>query len=154
MRLLWALVVVLVIVGITGCSSPPSTEKTVQAKPVAKEKEEVIISDTIEVEAGYYRYFKIYTPVNAENIRLKGNFRAYGGSGNDIIVLIMDETNFINWENGHEAYTLYNSGKVTVGEFNVPLLSGKTYYLVLDNSFSVLSNKGVEIKAMMTYIIS
>jgi hypothetical protein len=74
--------------------------------------------------------------------RVSAKFRAQGGSGNDIEVYILDEDGFENWSNGHQTSTYYNSGKVTVGRFNINLAPGK-YFLVMNNKFSMVSNKVV-----------
>lgn len=77
-----------------------------------------------------------------EVTRVAAKFRARGGSGNDIEVFIVDEDGFENWRNGHQVPTYYNSGRVTVGRFDVRLRPGK-YFLVMSNTFSTFSNKVV-----------
>jgi hypothetical protein len=74
--------------------------------------------------------------------RVAAKFRARGGSGNDIEVYILDEDGFENWRNGHRVGTYYNSGRLTVGRFDVTLRPGK-YFLVMNNKFSAVSNKVV-----------
>jgi hypothetical protein len=74
--------------------------------------------------------------------RVAAKFRARGGSGNDIEVYIFDEEGFENWSNGHATKTYFNSGRVTVGHFDVRLATGK-YFLVMSNKFSIVSNKVV-----------
>jgi len=56
--------------------------------------------------------------------------------------LFSTPTGFENWKNHHSASTYYNSGKVTVGTIDAQLGSG-TYFLVFDNTFSLLSNKAI-----------
>ena len=80
---------------------------------------------------------EVYRPAH-----VVGRFRAQGGSGNDIRVMILDADQLENWKNGHQTNTYYNSQKVTVGTINVGLNRG-TYYLVFDNTFSAVSNKAV-----------
>lgn len=79
-----------------------------------------------------------------EVTRIAGRFRARGGSGNDVEVFILDEDGFENWRNGHRAGTYYNSGRATVGRFDVTLRPGN-YYLVMNNRFSSVSNKIVNL---------
>jgi hypothetical protein len=73
-----------------------------------------------------------------------GRFTAQGGSGNNIEIFIMDADGFTNYKNGNTAQTFYNSGRVTVGNFKVVLPRG-VYYFVLNNKFSWLSSKAVQI---------
>jgi hypothetical protein len=91
-------------------------------------------------------------PPGATGVQLQGSFTASGGSGNDVEVYVLPETDFVNWQNRHGAKTYYNSGKVTVGNLNLTLPSDAgSYYLVFDNRFSLLSQKSVRLNATFTY---
>lgn len=109
-----------------------------------------IVNGTITVPAGYYRAYSVSVTSSMENARIIGTFTASGGRGNDIKVYVMDETNYINWKNGHQASTFYNSGKVTTGSFTVYVSSGK-YYIVYDNTFSIISDKDVTTRVDLKY---
>lgn len=78
---------------------------------------------------------------------LQGRFQAQGGTGNDIEVFLLDEEGFTNYKNGHSTGTYYNSKQVTAGSFNVNLAAGR-YFLVLNNNFSLLSNKIVSFSVL------
>lgn len=73
-----------------------------------------------------------------------GRFRARGGARNDVEVYILDSDGYENFRNGNSAETYYNSGRKTVGNFNVRLGKGQ-YYLVINNRFSTFSSKAVEL---------
>jgi hypothetical protein len=73
------------------------------------------------------------------------------GSGNDVEVLLADEDNFTNWRNRHPAQVLYQSGKVTVGEIDVPINTPGNYYLVFNNAFSAFAAKTVEANVELRY---
>jgi len=109
-----------------------------------------VVNGTITVSKGNYEYYPIIVSGDEHNAQLSGSFIASGGSGNDIIVLIMDQTSFINWQNGHQASDYYNSGQTTTGAFSVALTSG-TYYLVYSNAFSIISSKNVNTQASLDY---
>jgi hypothetical protein len=94
---------------------------------------------TYVVDPGAYMYVEWNF---GEATTVSAKFRARGGSGNDIEVFIVDEEGFENWRNGHNAPTFYNSGRVTVGHFNLRLKPGK-YFRVMNNRFSAVSNKVV-----------
>lgn len=110
-----------------------------------------VVNGDISVRAGQYEDYQLTVPANAAGAELTGNFLASGGSGNDIIVLIMDQTDYVNWQNGHQASTYYNSGQITTSTFNVSLPSGGTYFLVYSNQFSTFSSKSVNTQATLTY---
>lgn len=79
-----------------------------------------------------------------------GKFTASGGTGNDIVVVLMDQDNLTNWMNGHAAQSYYFSGQETTGTLNVNLRPGN-YVLALDNRFSLLTAKYVNIWAVLKY---
>lgn len=109
-------------------------------------------SGAITVRAAGYSYFTLIVPSDANNVRLQGRFTASGGSGNDIEVFLLSDSQYTNWQNGHSTPTFYNSGKVTVNDVNVVLPNDAgTYYLVFNNKFSLLSPKAVEEHLALTY---
>lgn len=112
-----------------------------------------IVNGLITVQARGYQAYPFAVPTGATNIRVSGTFTASGGSGNDIIVVIMDETAFTNWKNGHQVSTFYNSGQLTTSSISASVLAGGTYYLVYANTFSTLSSKNVQTTVDLTYTI-
>ena len=112
-----------------------------------------IVNGLITVNANEYEYYPFYVPSGAINVHVQGSFTASGGLGNDKAVLIMDSTDFINWQNGHQASAYYDSGRLTTSSFDVPLPSGPgTYYLVYSNTFSIISQKNVNTQANLSYM--
>ena len=91
-------------------------------------------------------------PDDWRNARLVGNFRAQGGSGNDIEALITDEDGLINKQNNMWARikVWYQSGRVTVDTLNVRLPTGKSH-LIFENRFSVFSNKAITLNMRIEY---
>ncbi len=110
-----------------------------------------IVNGLITVPAGSYEYYQFAPPASSTGISVSGSFTASGGSGNDIVVLVMDETNFVNWRNGHQASAYYNSGQLTTGTISASLPTSGTYYLVYSNTFSVFSSKNVQTTADLSY---
>lgn len=99
------------------------------------------VEKALTVQAGGYAWYDFNF---TETTTLKGRFRAAGGSKNDIEVYIMDDDNFENWKNGNQARTYYNSGRVTVANFNVRLAEG-SYHLVFNNRWSIITPKAVTV---------
>jgi hypothetical protein len=106
----------------------------VNAQRVASEK-------AISVKAGGFESFRYDLTQTA---RIWGKFRATGGK-NDIECYIVDEDNFENLKNGNQFRRYYESGRVTVATFDVTLNQG-VYYLVFNNSWSVMTPKAVTIQ--------
>lgn len=124
-----------------------------QFRHVTQQQRVTTISNPdLGVSPNGYASFKFDVPAGATSVHLQGGFFAKGGSGNDVEVFLLPEQDFLNWQNGHRAVTLYNSGKVTTGTINVNLPSDAgTYYLVFSNKFSLVSPKSVNVNTKMTF---
>jgi len=95
-----------------------------------------------------------------QQARVVGSFRASGGWGNDIQIVLADQAQF---ENLHEILlskglkwlqrrVLYATAAVTNGQINVPISQAGTYYLVFNNLFSLLSAKQVFAEVELRYL--
>lgn len=153
------LVVILVLVVIwwaankqDSASTSPTFRPSTSSVPQPQLHRVTIGSGAITVNAATYAYFTLNVPSGANNVRLQGRFSATGGSGNDIEVFLLSDSQYTNWQNGHSTPTFYNSGKVTVNDLNVTLPNDAgTYYLVFNNKFSLFSPKAVEEHLALTY---
>lgn len=65
--------------------------------------------------------------------------------------MVMDQTDFVNWQNGHQVSTLYNSGQLTTASVSASLPGSGTYYLVYSNAFSTFSSKSVNTQVNLTF---
>lgn len=119
-----------------------------QLSPALSTHREPIISSPFTVGAGQMYYVRFNVPKSA---RLVGRFQVAGGSGNDAEAIITDEDSFENWKNGHQPRVLYQSGKVTVGNIDVPITQTGTYYIAFNNQFSVVSSKTVNANITLQY---
>jgi len=104
------------------------------------------------INANAYTWYKFVVPENASQTAVNGHFTAAGGTGNDIECYILDEDGFVNFKNGHPSRTYYNSGKVTQAKIGVANLPPGTYYIMLDNRFSLFTPKAVQVEATLSYI--
>lgn len=146
------LVLLVVIIGIPSLNNV--TQRTSSGGGIIpKERSTNIVNAMITVGARNYQAYPFTVPSGATDVHVRGTFTASGGGGNDIIVLIMDETAFTNWKNGHEVSVFYNSNKLTTSNFDVPLVAGRAYYLVYSNQFSLITGKNVRTTADLIYTI-
>ena len=107
----------------------------------------------LTVGASAYSWYQVFVPPGVTTVSITGHFTATGGSGNDVIVYILDEDGFTISKMGHPASTFYNSGKVTTASISAVLPTAPTsYYLVLDNRFSLLTPKAVQMSATLNYM--
>ncbi len=111
-----------------------------------------IVNGLITVQAGGYNYYPFTLAAGTTSISVGGSFTASGGSGNDIEVFVMDETNFVNWKNGHQASAYYDSGQLTTGTISASLPSSGAYDLVYSNTFSTFSSKNVQTTVDISYV--
>jgi hypothetical protein len=98
-----------------------------------------------------YDYYEFSVPTGARGASIQGSFAASGGSGNGIIVMVMDSTNFNNWVNRGIANTYYNGVKETAGTISASLPSGESFYLVYAYASTVPSSENVTTSVNLTY---
>ncbi len=110
-----------------------------------------ITNGAAAVPAASYSWYTFVVPQGASTIAVNGHFEATGGTGNDIQCYILDEDGLANFKNGHPATTYFNSGRVTQAKIGAVLATPGTYYLVLDNRFSLFTPKAVQIDATLSY---
>ena len=112
-----------------------------------------IVNNAATVNASSFAWYTFVVPPNANTVAVNGHFTATGGSGNDIECYILDEDGLANLKNGHPSRTYFNSGQVTQAKIGavLPPRPG-TYYIVLDNRFSLITPKAVQINAALSYV--
>ena len=134
-----------------GCTPDPFPETLPRVDlPTPQGQSRVIVDDIITVNSDELLdlHFDVNV-MNMHNVRAVGWFMASGGSRNDIKVLILDDIDFINWENLHEVEGVYKSGKLTIGKIDVPITASGKYHLIFDNRFSEFSSKNVLAKVYL-----
>lgn len=104
------------------------------------------------LSAGEYKYIEFTIQPGWTNAMVEGRFQAEGGSGNDVVILILDQDGFTNWQNHHAVPTFYNSGQVTVGDIHAGPLAPGTYYLIFSNTFSFFANKAITADVKLKYL--
>lgn len=153
----WVLVLLLAILGgwalINVSSHTANGQAPVQLPSIiAFPRTQVLVNTSMTVKALGYSYYKFVVPSGSRKVSVDGHFSATGGMGNDVEVLILGEDEFVNFQNGHNTSTYYNSGKVTQDAISatLPDRSG-TFYLVFNNNFSLLTPKAVQANATLHY---
>jgi hypothetical protein len=128
----------------TSCSqAPPSISPEPSTAALVPDTRN-LVNGVISIGAGEYYNIKFSVATGTMlNARVTGTFKAEGGTGNDIEVLIVDDTSFGKWTNGHKVPELYYSGKVNSANISVAIANSGVYHLIFDNSFSLISSKQV-----------
>lgn len=140
------LVIGAVFMGIRTCSN------WLDSIPKEVERKNQIVSGITNVPAGQNVYWKLDPLPNYKNVAVKGTFTASGGPGNDVQVFIADETNIVNFKNGHKFNVLFQTdGMQTTGPIQTPLTPWLVYYLVVSNQADSVNDKKVTIDATVTF---
>jgi hypothetical protein len=151
LRLIWLLLVI--VVGLFAFRMVQSNNTGVPSTTIFKSPHSVsLVSSPVVVEPVHRMSYRFNVTSDMQNVTLVGHFTAQGGFGNDIRVVVVSEDDFLNWQNGHASRSYYDSKKTTAGNFSVRLPSSSTgYRLVFDNSFSLVSNKTVDVEAKLQF---
>lgn len=104
---------------------------------------DTIVDSKYKVSPGNYQSIPISIDCNAN---LHVGFSARSPLGNDIVLYVFDEFNFLKYQNKQGIFSIYNSDRVDSAEFDVILKPGD-YYIVLSNTYSAVSEKTVELQA-------
>jgi hypothetical protein len=142
---------IFVIYGYNAIRTPANQGANPIERLMKQERVATIRNADLRINALSYYSFKLDVPQGASSVLLHGSFTASGGAGNDIEVFVLPEADFVNWQNRHPASSLYNSGRVTVGNLNVTVPAAGAYYLVFSNRFGLLMTKTVNVDATLTY---
>ena len=113
---------------------------------------EPLVTGGFAVGPRTFKEYKFVVTSAMSKPRLEGTFSASGGSGNDIEVSVLDESQFANWQKRRAFDATFESGRVTDATLNVTVPeSPATYYLVFSNRFSLFSNKAVTASVQLCY---
>ncbi|MCP8310084.1 MAG: hypothetical protein L6N95_01475 [Candidatus Methylarchaceae archaeon HK01B] len=115
-----------------------------------KDEKQLIVADSIFfLDPGGYWAFQFDVPPGVSDIRLIGHFSASGL----IQAWVMDETAFIDWENGYTVKVLEMIEPTTETNIYIQLQASGSYCLLLDNTPWVFTSKTVDVQAKLYYTI-
>jgi hypothetical protein len=133
--------------------NPVTVPQTLPPPPQPQAYTQPIVNSAATIKARSISWYPLTVPANATSPVVTGRFVASGGSGNDIIIYVVDSDSLENLKNNHASSTFFNSGRVTQGPITavLPPTPG-LYYLVLDNRFSIITPKAVQVNATLSYV--
>jgi hypothetical protein len=113
------------------------------------------VSKNETLKAGEYYQFEIVLEDKMNAISIEGEWRVNDGGDRKAKVFVMDEENFLKFNDGESFKSYYDSGEKINDNFKIRLVnqykSKKTlYYLVFDNP-SEEDDKKIEFKLLMDY---
>lgn len=133
----------------TTSQSSVSTATQSSISRTASPANTTIVSGLVTIQAGSYTPYQFVVPNGTTNAHVTGTFSVQGGSGN-ILVVIMDPTNYAKFQNSQQSTRIYDSGQVTSGNVNQALPPG-TYDLVFTNKFDTTNAKTVSAQVSLVY---
>src|SRR6266704_1566791 len=85
-----------------GAEKKPATNNLVRAPLPAQHLSQEVTGGAFIVEPGQYKSFKVSVEPGMTKPQIEGTFSATGGN-NDVEVFLLEETQYLNWQNGHKA---------------------------------------------------
>jgi hypothetical protein len=135
----------------SGVSGPSDLEKELAA-PAFYPISEKLFTGQLAIGAGRHIERKfVIDPAKMIDPRVSGTFHAAGGSSNDIQVVLVDENEFANWVNGHEAHPLYSTRETTNGTVYVHFTKAGTFYLIFSNASPAHADETVSAEVELDY---
>jgi emp24/gp25L/p24 family/GOLD len=104
----------------------------------------LMLNDELEVKRGAFKEVHFLIPEGGSEIR--GSFKTTGGMNDDITFIVLSQENYVRWLSGYPHKAVHKAEKKKEGKFVIPVKSGDTYYFVMDNFFSSVSNKKVKLR--------
>ncbi len=121
-------------------------------RPKFQHRSEVMSSGSITLPAGTVKAFDITVDSSTmQNIQLSGHFRAEGGVGSDIQVLVFDHDSYINWSTGHTTEKIFDSQLKTEGDVNASFSKSGKYYVVVSNKNASFWARTVDTNLRLDY---
>lgn len=140
-----------VVIAVVGLSYLPgdSADGVQQAGTPAPFVMTVADSNGVEIPAASYRTYTFEVP-DPRPCTVAGRVLGLAGGNKDVEVLLFDADGFINWKNNNEAKVLFKGGQATATTISTSLPGPGTYHLVLNNVFSLLTAKTLQVSARVT----
>ena len=110
------------------------------------------LNGSLSVDAGGYASYTVKVPAILPGTpRITGHLATAGGPRNDIRVLVFTKADFDAWERHEEVTPLFQSGRESSVDLDLPVPNSGTYVVVLSNTFSPISSKIVSGKLGLTW---
>jgi len=127
---------------IAGCSSRTDENLTTYV-------ETIVASPHLTVSPGKWQAFEFHVDPDMVRPSLLLDFEVT--SGKDVEVFVFDEAGFAEWPRTVNA--VYFSDRVGSVSERIPLSRNGTHFLVVSNTFSVVTDKSLVLKAVLEYAL-
>jgi len=125
-----------------------------EANPIKRlvtQVDPIVTRRVVNVQPRIAVWWNFTVDASMKEAQILGDFQAAGGWGDDVEVVVAEETDFLNWKAGHGGDLAWSSmGKKTAGQISATLTPGK-YSIGISNKHSLVSAKNVSIEARLKY---
>jgi len=124
--------------------------QTTTSWPQTAPYQQNLVDDKVAVETMKSIYWFFFVDVlGKQNLKIFGDFSVE--AGRDIILYVFDQKGFNSWASGGATTPYVSSGKVGSYSFTFYPDHTDNYYFILDNRYSILTNKVVSISVTLAY---
>jgi hypothetical protein len=144
--------IIITALAMSGCLGLGAKKPVDAAASLVKRAGDQVVSGSFAVAPRTFTPFKFAVKAGSSKLELDGTFSAAGGANNDIEAMLFEESQFLNWQNGHKFTATYQSGRVTADRIKIALPPDPvTYVMVFSNRFSIVSSKDVKADLKLQY---
>lgn len=134
------LLLIVPFIPVTTTYNSSNLQPIIKTKTILKNVSKILINDKPTVDAGKVIYYRVYIDINGKSNNIISG-KVIETSGHDINFYVFDQKGFNTYNEGGEAPAYVYAKRVSVYTFSfVPDHSGY-YYFVLDNGYSIFTNK-------------
>jgi len=107
-----------------------------------------LMDQMVVVDRGDFKdfHFRIPEDEGTEPLKIRGSFKTNGGLNDDVTFRAFTQENYVKWFSHYKHEELVMLVKRKEGTFEFVVTPGQTYYVVLDNFFSTVSKKKIQLK--------
>lgn len=87
-----------------------------------------------------------FTVTDPRPCRLTGRILGLAGGNRDVEVYVLDQDGMVNFHNGTSGSAIFRSGRTSAVTLDVALPGTGTYFLIISNVFSVVTDKVVQVQ--------
>lgn len=107
-------------------------------------------STALTIPAGQFYSVKFTAPKNDRNCKVLGKVVGLAGAEKDVAVMLFTDDQYADWRaNSSEPHTTWPIEKAQTINLDFQLYGRGTYYLVISNGFSVVTDKVVQLHAQL-----
>ena len=108
---------------------------------------------TFTLSPGASWVVRLVVPSYHEDANLKGQFSVVGGDNSGIETFVLNEEDYVSWQNGYTTYRYYGNENVQQDTIDIPLLADGAgiYYVVFNNRLPTTVAKTVKTNMSIVY---